>query len=282
MNSKLHIITVATEIKLCMKYLIESIKKNNAELIILGYGLKWEGFNWRNKLVLDYISNLNDDDIICFVDGYDVLCIRDLNELVDEFYKIKTRENCKMIVGFENQLNFYNYLMSQIIFGNCNGLSVNAGTYISTVKDLREIINGILEKNILNNSDDQVLLTNYCNNKPNDIYIDKKTELFLTLTNSTQQLDLDKYYITNGDKIEIIYNSNKPFFLHAAGNTCIDNVLLKLGYESDNILCNSIIESSNKKVDYYFNIMFENTFKYIIIIVILIIIVLINFFYLKK
>ena len=39
-----------------MQYLEDSIKKNNGELIILGYGHKWEGFNWRNKLMIDFLE----------------------------------------------------------------------------------------------------------------------------------------------------------------------------------------------------------------------------------
>jgi len=54
-NSSLHIITVATEIKYYMPYLIESIKKNNNELVILGLNMKWLGFNWRFKMMKEYL-----------------------------------------------------------------------------------------------------------------------------------------------------------------------------------------------------------------------------------
>ena len=66
--TKIYLSTVATEEKLYMKYLIESIKKNNGELKILGYGEKWQGFNWRNLLMKQYLETLDKNDIVCFMD----------------------------------------------------------------------------------------------------------------------------------------------------------------------------------------------------------------------
>ena len=62
--SKLYIITVATKIDYYLPWLIQSCKQNNNNLIILGLGMKWEGYNWRNKLVLDFINKVNDNDNI--------------------------------------------------------------------------------------------------------------------------------------------------------------------------------------------------------------------------
>ena len=42
--------------------------------------------------MLNFLDNI---DLVCFVDGYDVVCVRDLNELKDEFLKIQKETNCK-------------------------------------------------------------------------------------------------------------------------------------------------------------------------------------------
>jgi hypothetical protein len=60
-------------------------------------------FVWRFKLMIDYLEKLDENDIVCFVDGYDVICTRNLNELVDEFVKIKNKTNCKIIVGYDRK-----------------------------------------------------------------------------------------------------------------------------------------------------------------------------------
>ena len=54
----IHIVTVATEKDCYMPYLIESCKKNGKELEILGFNQKWKGYNWRLKLMIDYLKNI--------------------------------------------------------------------------------------------------------------------------------------------------------------------------------------------------------------------------------
>ena len=279
MVQKLHLITVATDKKLYMDFLIESIKRNNGELIILGLGEKWKGFNWRNKLVLDFINTLDNNDVVCFIDGYDVVCIRDLNQLIDTFNDIKQREKCKMIVGYENQLNIFNWLMAQMIFGNCNGKSLNAGTYISSVIDLKEIIQNILANNTSDDSDDQILLTNYCNANPSDIYIDNKVELFLALVDSSKELNYDNYVVNN----QIIYNSQKPFFIHAPGGTCMDNLIKKIGYDvNEGKICDKIIKNNYNKSVHYTWVLIDLIGIYILVIIFLIYILVNNTFYKVK
>ena len=102
--SKLHIVTFATESKYYFPYLQESCRRNGKELEVLGYGEKWEGFNWRYIKMIEYLKGLPEDDIVCFVDGYDVICTRNLHELIPVFLKIKEKEGCKMVVGEDNFL----------------------------------------------------------------------------------------------------------------------------------------------------------------------------------
>ena len=270
-KSKLYLVTIATENKFYMNYLISSIKKYDMELKILGYGMKWQGYNWRNKLVLDFINNLNPNDIICCIDGYDVICIRDPDEMINEFNKIKSRENCKIIAGCEYHQSTFNYVTSKLFFGNCKGQSVCAGTYIAQVKDLKNIIGNILEMNQDNNSDDQVLLTKYCYLNPTNIYIDVNSELFLTLSNSSNQLDITNYLDSSNN---IVVNGNKPFFLHAPGNTCIDNVLKKLGYVVENEICKDIISNIPNKNSHYINEVINNFFIHFVILLLIIILVI--------
>jgi hypothetical protein len=228
--SKLYIVTVATEKKYYMQYLEDSIKKNNGELIILGYGQKWEGFNWRNKLMIDFLEKINPDDIVCFIDGYDVLCLRDLNLLKDKFIEIYNREKCKIIVGFEQHITMYNKYLSRYIFGTCKDNSINAGTYIGYSKDLVDILKKIITKNPDNDADDQSLLTKYCNYYINDVYLDLKNELFLTLVKSLQQIKINEDVEIIGD--ELIYKNEKPFFIHGP-STFLDDIIINLNYNYD-------------------------------------------------
>jgi hypothetical protein len=228
--SKVYIVTVATEKKYYMQYLEDSIKKNNGELIILGYGQKWEGFNWRNKLMIDFLEKTNPDDIVCFIDGYDVLCLRDLNLLKDKFIEISNREKCKIIVGLEQHITINNRYYARYLFGTCKDNSINAGTYIGYSKDLIDILKIIISKNPDNDADDQLLLTKYCNFNINDVYLDMKNELFLTLVKSLQQIKINEDVEIIGE--ELIYKNEKPFFIHGP-STFIDDIIIKLNYNYD-------------------------------------------------
>jgi hypothetical protein len=248
--SDLHIVTVATHPEFYFKYLIESCKKNGKELDVLGFGEKWKGFTWRFTLMLEYLKKLDKNDIVCFIDGYDVICTRNLNELKDEFIKIKNETDCKIIVGHDKIITdtiFYHlyYLKTINKFDQCKNIDINAGTYIGYVIDLIDILEKIYNLNPNDAADDQILLTKYCNMcNNNDIFIDIDNKIFLTLDKPFAEID-NLIEINNN---EIIYNNNKPFFLHGPGETYLNNVIKLLGYDlNDNKIKNSMINKSIRR-----------------------------------
>jgi len=260
----LHIITVATESKYYFPYLVDTCKKNGKDLIVLAFGEKWTGFNSKYKILLTYIKNLHENDIVCFVDGYDVLCLRNLDKLSECFVNIKNKYKCKIIVGYNNNMHatIVKKLIHYISFGTCNNIALNSGTYIGYVKDIIEYINIILNINTKDNDDDQVGMTKYCNNNKNDIYIDVNNEIFLCLDYPFQ--NINKYVEWKNGQL---YYNNYPFFIHANGHGYLDQVLVKLNYKDpciDNILY---------KNNYIFAIqifLINYIFEFLIIIIIII------------
>lgn len=220
-----HIITVATHSECYFPYLIESCKRNGKELTVLGYGEKWQGFTWRFELMINYLKTLNTTDIVCFIDGYDVICTRNLSEIKNEFIKIKNEKKCKLIIGHDKILNYLNYFVVTLYFGKCNNIHLNAGTYIGYVEDLLNVLLSVYDGN--NALDDQQILIKYCNLNKNNIYIDTENKLFLTIAKPFS--NIDKYLDIQNNKI--VYNNNTPFFLHAPGHTYLENTLKLLGYD---------------------------------------------------
>jgi len=264
-----HIITVSTDDKFYFPYLKESCSKYGNELVVLGYGEKWQGFNWRYAKTIEYLKTLDPEDIVCFVDGYDVICTRDLQDLKSEFLKIKEETGCKIIVGYDNINPLFNFFY-WMYFGSCNGYFLNAGTYIGIVKDVLLTIQKIYNLNPNNNADDQVLLIKYCNLYPNDIFIDTKNKLFLVLP--FPFTDLNKL-ITIEDN-QVIYNNNKPFFIHAPGSGYLDNIIINLGYDYDynDKIKDRLFKKVVYRVPYYLKeFLFDNIFIIVCILVIIII-----------
>ena len=280
--TKTYIVTVATHDDYYLPYLKKTCKNNGSELIILGYGQKWEGFHWRQKLVLSFLENLNNNDIVCFVDGFDVICTRNLNQFADNFIKLKNKHNCKIIVS-ENKivnhdiLSYFYYFIVKYYFTECNNKLLNAGIYAGQVKDLIEILKNINNLNINNKTDDQILLTKYCQNNLKDIYIDDNAELFLSLANPYKNIDHLFVYKNNN----IYYNGFQPFFIHGNGETYLDNILIKMNIDYD--YKNKIDDKLSK--DYFKKLFFriENSLPFIILLLIsLILLIILIVFIIKK
>jgi hypothetical protein len=273
MNSNLHIVTVATESKYYFPYLIESCHKNGKELEVIGMGEKWEGFNWKYKKMITYLQSLPKDDVVCFVDGYDVLCCRDLNKLIPDFLQIQKEQKCKIVVGHDKT----SFMMSTAsfifdFFGKCKNLSINSGTYIGKVNDILYIIQQIYELNPKHDADDQVLMTKYCSLNPNDFYIDTDNKLFLALVYPLE--NIDKYTDIHNSKLS--YNHNSPFFIHAPGYGILDNVITKLGYSYNSNIKDEYYKYflGNKVLLYTKMIFFDYYYLFILLLVVLLLSIL--------
>jgi len=272
--SKLHIVTVATESKYYFPYLQESCRRNGKELEVLGMGEKWEGFNWKFKKMIDYLEGLPQDDIVCFVDGYDVLCVRDLHELIPSFFEIEEREGCKMVVA-EDKLTWINKFAVELYFGKCKNMSINSGTYIGTAINLLKIIKKIYKINPNNDADDQFLMTTYCNYNPNDVYIDANNYFFVVLSDANSFNKNLCAYISFEHNNKITYKNKSPFFLHAPGSGNLDDIVKKLGYDEN---CN-IFESDNTYNPFYkYSFSYKNKFAVFFVFTIIIIIVVVIIF----
>jgi hypothetical protein len=204
----LHIVTVVNESKYYFPYLEKSCERNGKILEVLGLGEKWTGFNFKYKKMIEYLKILPENDIVCFVDGYDVICVRDLNDIKEQFLEIKEKTGCKMIVGHDKLIIAeFLRLFNSLYFGNCKGQYLNSGTYIGYAKDIFEILIEIVNKSPDDDADDQKILTEYCDKNPKEIYIDKDNEVFLAVAYTNLQI----YDLITLKESYVIYNKNKQF-----------------------------------------------------------------------
>jgi hypothetical protein len=206
--------------------------------------------------MIQYLKKLDPNDVVCFIDGYDVICVRDLREMTDVFLQLKKKNNCKIVIA-ENKIiknnlyNLYNYINVTIFFDKCKNKLINAGSYIGHVKDILYVLEQVYTGD--NTLDDQKILVKYCKTNPNDFYIDLKNELFLTID---RPFDSIHPYLTVKNN-KIYYNNNRPFFIHGNGNTHLDSTLDIIGYKNVNI--NHKLYYKNKIIYYlstYFNEIF--------------------------
>jgi len=201
----IHYICVATKSKLYFPYLKQLIP----QLVVLGMGMKWTNYSLKIKLLMEYLETLKDDDIVCFIDAYDVLPTNNIVKLERQFVKfINKNSEVKMIVGGGVIKNRIQKIGNDLVFEKS---PINSGTYIGYVKQIKHIWSIVLEKT--NISDDQVELIKYAKKNPKDIYIDSRNDFFCVVSKPLKQVNL------NGNK--------KCSFIHANGNGCLEDFLLE-------------------------------------------------------
>lgn len=269
MNIK--IITVANKKAFYFDYLKQSIKKNNGELIVLGFGQEWKGLIWKFKILNEYLYTLNEDDIICFIDGFDVICTRDLNELYNVYNNITKITKCKIIAAFDYipskiQSFLYKLYFQEDITKPC----INSGTYIGKVKDIILMFQRMNIMSLSNYDDDQILFNKYYNYTDNIIYNDINAEIFCAIGASFE--DIINYVDIKNNMV--FYNNNRPFFIHAAGSGNLDNIIKKLGYKMDNDVFPLIkLNMTNKIIKtakiYIYNIINKYKFNIIFFLILL-------------
>lgn len=224
--------------------------------------------------MINYLNSLDPEELVCFIDAYDVLLLRPINEIQSYYENINKISNKKIIVGidlFDNKL--FN-IMSNIYFSKCNNFSINAGIYIGKAKDLKEIISDAKGTNA-NNADDQVILTEYCISRSDIFYIDIDSILILNFNNTDDIGNNPNIKIEEqNNNFSLSYKNSKPFFVHGPGNTEMFNLIKKLNYYiTDEQIAQIRSKTENiyfNKVIYYAKKMFS-TYYLIIVTIILII-----------
>ena len=269
-NKKVEIVTISTDNKFYYPHLVESCKKNKGKLTTLGMGEEWKGYNWRFRKMIDYLSNLSDDTIVCIIDGYDVISCRDLRELADEFIKIKNKYKCKIVVGCDDYGFTGKKIFTNLFFRKCGNHYLNAGTYIGYVKDLKNIISKIYEINPSDSADDQVLMIQYSNEHPGEIHIDHECKLFLVLFYPLMNVDVK----VDNNKVYTNDYKSMPFFIHAPANGFLNNIIVNLGYGTpDSDVKKKLTYAMADKIYYHLKrLVIDYKYVFLAIIVILVVI----------
>jgi hypothetical protein len=243
------LVTVATKSGGYFPSLQDSCKRFNAQLDVLGFNAKWTGFMFKFILMEQYLSNLADTEIVCFIDGYDVIMLRNLTDLENTyklFLSIIDPTNIgKIVVGCDKAAHCIRHEIDEINFTKCKNKRVNSGTYIGYVKNIKLMLNSI--SNNLDSNNDQDEMIKFCILNPNLLYIDCDCIFFCTMLNPF------KNYLTKSMRIfnnELYYNGIKPFFAHGNGFTNMNDLITQLGYQiyydpTLNIRTQNYISSAN-------------------------------------
>ena len=244
------LVTVATHSQSYFPFLLESCERYGAELVVLGFNQPWRGFNQKNLLMKEYLDTLAPDEIVCFIDAYDVLLLRPLEDLEALFVSFNKNTGARIVVGCDLTVNGNYTLYARFYYGACNNKYVNSGTYIGYASDLRDMMAFIIQETLGDTmADDQIMIRKYCS-ATNNVHIDCDRIFFLTFAGYKHMQFPLKHskvnIVINPDSHELFYNNIKPFFVHGAGKINMINLVEALGYEISTEQRTSILKETNE------------------------------------
>ena len=198
-----------------MQILRKSAHAYRADITNIGQGIVWQGGDMQGpggghklNIVKDVLQNspvISDNDIIMFVDAYDVIINAPFNEVIEKFTSMKcdilfaAEKNCwpnpEIAKLFPSQPTNYKFL--------------NSGCYIGRKKHIQSILNN----EIGNADDDQFYLQlQYLLRKDINISIDYNNEIFQCLAGAEESLSLNEH----NNFVNSETNTN-PLILHCNG-----------------------------------------------------------------
>ena len=276
-----HVVTAANKSDGYYEILKESCVRNGCELTTLGFGEKWGGYVWKYTKMRGYLKTIKLDDIVVFVDGFDVVMTEHI-DIVMKKYKTFEKD---IVLSVAYECEYYKLITKRVykfVKYNGNEYSINTGLYIGKCGTLLKMYDLIDQTHGFENyNEDQLLMTVFLNNNKEfmDKYIALDTKA--TLFNNAIRINFkDCILDPNGDnKLNISYKNNQILntfkqpssFLHGPGSVRLTPYLEKLGYEN----IPDIIPLSNARVLFYSKLFLAGMFWYdwVIVFIVLIIIV---------
>lgn len=232
------LVTVATHSERYYPYLELSSKKYEHQLVTLGWGQKWQGFAWKFELMKDYLRSLKSEELVCFVDAFDVVVLEDGPTIEGKFMREVKNDTSKILISMEQyshngiENGILSYLQS-FVFTKCESEYINSGTYMGSSSTLLRIFEDICNEFTCSpKADDQRLIQDYCVKHTNEFVIDRDCSLFLVINSTISKIKKDEYNISFVGKTLIYNDSTFPAFFHGNGYTDFDYIIEKLGYDT--------------------------------------------------
>jgi len=162
----------------------DTLIKTVPDIIVLGWGTKWNGFMDKFNALIEYLETLPDNEIVMFVDGFDSIIKKDLSDVEKVFKSM----NCKILLSENISIHPY---IDKKVFTECNNVTANSGLYMGYNKYVKEILREALETG---EDDDQRALNIACS-KTNFINIDTDHIIFENCFNNKECVQKSKAFV---------------------------------------------------------------------------------------
>uniref|UniRef100_A0A6C0L862 PLOD1-3-like GT domain-containing protein n=1 Tax=viral metagenome TaxID=1070528 RepID=A0A6C0L862_9ZZZZ len=211
----LHVITFATD-EAMLTHIKESTKLSTLHI---HYSIKstWNGYFDKIIYTRKFLEGVGDDDIVCFVDAYDVLSLASAEEILTKF---KWYE-CDLLLGAE--LNSYPQRYKEYYPPKeytTNSIYINSGGYIGYKHAIQKLLYWHDDETIermcsnLNGGDQAYFIEYYLRNPSDRIKLDTWQKIFQNM----HWVSWNQLYIHRGRVVNVMLDE-KPCFIHFNGGT---------------------------------------------------------------
>lgn len=204
-----HLVTVATKNTKGLKQLKHSCEEFGLYLKVLGMGMFYPGNGLKLLLIYDYLESIPKDDIVLFVDAYDVLILATEDEILEKFRQFKrpfvvsAETNCWPLFSREHE---FPYSPTPFKF-------INTGSFIGHVSHIKKVLRDM--KPLIAEKCDQHQMAEFFLENKSRITLDNNAELFFTLHNLNKDaLSVDKA----SKKVKCLLTGSTPILIHGNGN----------------------------------------------------------------
>jgi len=280
-DNNLLLLATGTHMTDGLKRFINSCKIYGLNYKIMGLGQDWKGGNMSKfpgggqkvNLLLNTITDMEDDKIILVTDSYDVIMNANSKEILDKYKKFNKpivfatesscwpdKDNAKKFPKILNKKNLY----------------LNSGGFIGNVKTIKYIIS-----KIPNNADDQRFYQNMFLSLSGEKYIalDYECEIFQCLNDAEEEIDIhyskSRVYNKKTQKFPCHIHGNGPLtrknFINRLESYLMKNWTNVWGYNKKNMLSTNklkknitiyihLVETTDNKdiIKYMDNIIHDN------------------------
>ena len=211
--------------------LVETLKVNNWEHVVLGEGEHWENYTTKVKAYKKHLETVSPDKIVVIADAHDVYCLRNVHYFVEEFKELKKSIVISMELFAEGRVN-YNPLREYSQVEWLGPYYEHHGMQVSTTDHTKKYINSGLmcgyAKNLMHLNewtiqhgftDDQKAAASYANAHPDDVHLDMNANILHTCTSGVNFGLHTHAQLTDSPSFGELFG-HSAYFLHTPGLRC--------------------------------------------------------------
>ncbi|NRG19078.1 hypothetical protein HPQ64_15410 [Rhizobiales bacterium] len=211
-------ITVDTAASPKLERLRRSCRYHGIPLEVIGEGRPYPGHGAKIAYVIEYLSAQEPDEIVMFVDGYDVVFLAGAEEIERKFdafghpLVFSTEQNCNVNGGFFSRFPVW----LRYPKGKRPYRFINSGSYIGRAGYMREFLQRI---DATQAASDQTVINRYYVKHPSELALDYDQEIF-TCTAGRTGLEEEDYRVEDG-RLRNLVTDSLPCVLHCPGKNFI-------------------------------------------------------------